>query len=240
MSRRSPKRRMPSARSIVSSVAAALMSASDSGTVSHMPERVNQTSMRSKSCSTSPTPSPLITAATPRSTAMSICGPGPWVSVAGSKTSSSSRAASAARARLRRMSASSLIATAPVGRSMMWVSISLIVFLPGRHAVPIRTRSGAATLAAVGERVSARDKGACDRVPKVSEEPARAAGLCSTNRPYNRRRLPGKRTSAAGVKKHWPRSGIPRDRREPRVSWGCARGMLPPRGGRQVAWARPG
>ncbi|MFC5128034.1 hypothetical protein ACFPRL_33510 [Pseudoclavibacter helvolus] len=44
---------------------------------------MNQTSMRSKSCSTSPTPSPWITAATPRSTAMSICGPGPWVSVAG-------------------------------------------------------------------------------------------------------------------------------------------------------------
>ena len=26
-------------------------------------------------------------------------------------------------------------------------------------------------------------------------------GLCSTDRPYNRRRLPGKRTNAAGVKK---------------------------------------
>ena len=49
------------------------------------------------------------------------------------------------------------------------------------------------------ERVSARNKGACDRGPKLSEEPARAAGLCATERPYNRRRLPGKRTSAAGV-----------------------------------------
>ena len=49
------------------------------------------------------------------------------------------------------------------------------------------------------ERVSGRNKRACERGSKVSEELARAAGLCSTERPYNRRRLPGKRTSAAGV-----------------------------------------
>ncbi|MFC5128038.1 hypothetical protein ACFPRL_34380 [Pseudoclavibacter helvolus] len=32
--------------------------------------------------------------------------------------------------------------------------------MPGRHAVPIRTRSGAATRRAAGERISARNEGA--------------------------------------------------------------------------------
>ncbi|MFC5128364.1 hypothetical protein ACFPRL_36435 [Pseudoclavibacter helvolus] len=57
--------------------------------------------------------------------------------------------------------------------------------------------------------------------------------MCAMERPYNRRRLPGKRTSAAGVKKHWPRSGITRDPKGSLVYSGVREGARPPRGGRR-------
>ncbi|MFC5128365.1 hypothetical protein ACFPRL_36440 [Pseudoclavibacter helvolus] len=57
--------------------------------------------------------------------------------------------------------------------------ISLIVFLPGRHAVPIRTRSGAATRRAAGERISARGKRACERGSKISAELAARSAACA-------------------------------------------------------------
>ncbi|MBB1198626.1 hypothetical protein EGO52_17915 (plasmid) [Curtobacterium flaccumfaciens] len=93
---------------------------------------------------------------------------------------------------------------------------------------------GVSTRRAEGERISARNKGACDRVPKISEDPAAPAARHGPGGCYEGacdRAAEGFSVKKRAVgPKHWPACRLPSDKISPPKA-ACSDQNRPPPGG---------